>query len=172
MRQYRIGRADTNDIVLADATVSREHAELTELGGGRFRIKDLGSAYGTSVRPAEAWEKVTESELRHDTALRLGEYETTVAEMLRDSDRTVVRAEAVHAPAAPEPPKPTPPRPPAPPRTASPTETGTLPPRPPPPAFQFLRDLPPEKRMLVWLGAGLAGFLLISLITLILALVL
>jgi hypothetical protein len=51
----------------------------------------------------------------------------------------------------------------------------TAPPRPAPPAapaFQFLRNLPSEKRTLVWLGAGFAGFLLIALITLILALVL
>jgi hypothetical protein len=47
-----------------------------------------------------------------------------------------------------------------------------VPPRPAGPAFQFLRDLPPEKRPLVWLGAGLAAFLLIALITLILALAL
>jgi hypothetical protein len=35
-----------------------------------------------------------------------------------------------------------------------------------------LRDLPSEKRILLWLGVGFAGFLLISLITLILVLVL
>ena len=40
------------------------------------------------------------------------------------------------------------------------------------PAFQFLRNLPPESRPLVWLGIGFAAFLLIALITLILALAL
>jgi predicted component of type VI protein secretion system len=94
MRSYRIGRADTNDIVLADSTVSREHAELAELGGGRFRIKDLGSTFGLAIRQGQDWEKVTEAELGHDAALRIGEFETTVAELLRDSDKTVVRAKA------------------------------------------------------------------------------
>jgi len=57
MRRYRIGRADTNDIVLADSTVSREHAELEELGGGRFRIKDLGSTYGIAIWQGQDWRR-------------------------------------------------------------------------------------------------------------------
>src|SRR5581483_7532213 len=107
MRTYRIGRADTNDIVLLEATISREHAELAELGGGRFRIKDLGSTYGVSVWQGQEWAKVTESELRHDTEIRLGEYQTTVADLLRESDKTVVRAKASEPePAAPGAPAP------------------------------------------------------------------
>ena len=177
MSRYRIGRADTNDIVLDDASVSREHAELVELGGGRFQVKDLGSTYGVSIWQGEDWQKVTEAELRHDSQLRIGDHQTTVADLLRDTDRTVVRP---HAPAPPAttappaeaaaPPKPAPPRPAAPPSAGA-----TAPPRPAAPAapaFEFLRNLPPEKRILVWLGAGFAGFLLIALITLILALVL
>jgi predicted component of type VI protein secretion system len=201
MRRYRIGRADTNDIVLADSTVSREHAELSELGGGRFRIKDLGSTYGVAIWQGQDWEKVTETELRHDTQLRIGEYQTTVADLLSETDKTVVRARAGEPPAPapsealdaentvppvtprtpapartapPEPPRPAPPRPAPPkaPRSAEPSQSATTPPQPAGPAFQFLRNLPPEKRTLVWLGVGFAGFLLISLITLILALVL
>jgi uncharacterized membrane protein len=208
MRRYRIGRADTNDIVLADPTVSREHAELVELGGGRFEIKDLGSTFGVSVWQGQDWAKVTQTELRHDAQLRIGEVQTTVADLLRDTDKTVVRARASEAPPAPaertapppaestvasrtapapdadktappSPPRPAPPRPaapqPAPPKPAAPRPA---PPRPAAPSgpvqppFQFLRNLPPEKRTLLWLGIGFAGFLLIALITLILALVL
>jgi hypothetical protein len=176
MRRYRIGRADTNDIVLADATVSREHAEFVELGGGRFQIKDLGSTYGVAIWQGEGWQKVTEIEVRHDSQLRIGDYQTTVADLLRDTDRTAVR------PRASEPPPPVEPSPPpiasdAPSAeaTATPPPTSaarTAPPRPPAPAFQFLRNLPPEKRILVWLGAGFAAFLFIAFVTLILALVL
>jgi len=222
MGVYRIGRGDSNDIVLLEASVSREHAELTELGGGRFQIRDLGSTYGVSIWNGQDWEKLTEAELRHDAQIKIGEYQTTVADLLRDLDRTVVHGksdevsvtapppvppapEPAAAPAAPvttsdpemtevpgraaapqtappAPPKPAPPKPaaprPAPSRPASPSRTAdpatgaTMPPQPPAPAFQFLRDLPPEKRILFWLGAGFAGFLLISLITLILALAL
>jgi predicted component of type VI protein secretion system len=226
MRSYRIGRADTNDIVLADSTVSREHAELAELGGGRFRIRDLGSTFGLAIRQGQDWEKVTEAELGHDAALRIGEFETTVAELLRDSDKTVVRAKASpprtapaetaprapppertatpdkgiaspveasapsgeatsppvrppppapSAPPKPVPPKPAPPRPaprPAPPRAPAQAGDAPTPPQPAPPAFQFLRNLPPERRVLLWLGAGFAAFLFIAFITLILALAL
>lgn len=232
MRRYRIGRADTNDIVLTDSTVSREHAELAELGEGRFAIKDLGSSYGIAIREGDQWAKVTEAELHHDTPLRIGDYETTVSDLVRDTDRTVVRPHAprhsptaeaaapppaaaprpaepdaqpteatsppaarrTHEPAAPSspdltaplaPPRPAPPRP-APPRPAAPrppTPRPAAPSRPPSiaqgapvqpaaPAFQFLRNLPPERRPLVWLGIGFAAFLLIALITLILALAL
>jgi hypothetical protein len=207
MGRYRIGRADTNDIVLADPTVSREHAELVELGGGRFQVKDLGSTYGVSIWQGEGWQTVTEIELRHESQLRIGDYQTTVADLLRDTDRTVVRPRGSEPPpppevpaappaeasgpsddattppvaartAAPKPPpamaKPAPPAPPkpAPPRATPPSTGAPTPPQPAGPAFQFLRDLPPEKRILVWLGAGFAGFLLIAVITLILALAL
>jgi hypothetical protein len=226
MARYRIGRADTNDIVLSESSISREHAELVELGGGRFRLVDLGSSSGTSVWQGQDWETVTEIEVRHDTPFRLGEFQTTAADLLRETDKTVVRARADEAPAAPEssvssqtaparppetalssktaparppapvkveapapstpaPPRPAAPRPAAPrpaaPRPPGPSQSGppsgdaTAPPRPAAPAappFAFLRDLPPEKRTLVWLGAGFGVFLLISLITLILAIAL
>lgn len=194
MRRYRIGRADTNDIVLADSTVSREHAELEELGGGRFRIKDLGSTYGIAIWQGQDWATVTEIEIRHDTQLRVGEFQTTVADLLNETDKTVVRARPGDpprtAPPRPAPPKPprsaepsqsatTPPKPPPPrratpvaPRTAGPSHSPTAPPQPAGPAFQSLRNLPPEKRTLLWLGVGFAGFLLIALVTLILALAL
>lgn len=210
MKRYRIGRADTNDVVLTDPTVSREHAELVELGAGRFQVRDLGSTYGLSIREGAEWRKVTEAELGAEAPLRIGDYETTVADLVRDLDRTVVRPHAAPpadpretappAPARTVPPKPAPPRPapprpaaprPAPPRAApaptepprpaappqaaAPADGTTAPPRPAAPsapAFQFLQNLPPEKRPLVWLGAGFAAFLLIALITLILALAL
>ena len=207
MRRYRIGRADTNDIVLTDSTVSREHAELAELGEGRFAIKDLGSSYGIAIREGDQWVKVTEAELRHDAPLRIGDVETTVSDLVRDTDRTVVRPHAPQhappppgatapsspdrtappspdrtappqpapprsAPPAPAPPRPAAPRPATPPRPAPPAPGAPAPPQPATPAFQFLKDLPPEKRPLVWLGVGFAAFLLIATITLILALVL
>jgi ABC-type multidrug transport system ATPase subunit len=46
VRTLRIGRAEDNDIVLADLSVSRHHAQLRNLGG-RYEIVDLGSHNGT-----------------------------------------------------------------------------------------------------------------------------
>lgn len=43
-----IGRLATNDVVLADANVSRRHAELRKVDG-RWTVRDLGSTNGTIV---------------------------------------------------------------------------------------------------------------------------
>ena len=44
MAVYKIGRGEGNQIILADKSVSRQHAELEELGAGKFRLRDLGSS--------------------------------------------------------------------------------------------------------------------------------
>jgi hypothetical protein len=46
-RVLRIGRADDNDVVLADLRVSRRHAELRRSPGGEYEIADLDSYNGT-----------------------------------------------------------------------------------------------------------------------------
>ena len=43
-----IGRMPGCDVVLADANVSRRHAEIAPAGGG-FVVRDLGSTNGTKV---------------------------------------------------------------------------------------------------------------------------
>src|SRR6266542_1283315 len=48
-RAVRIGRSPDNDIVLSDLGISRRHAELRNVGGGRYEISDLGSHNGTFV---------------------------------------------------------------------------------------------------------------------------
>jgi phosphoserine phosphatase RsbU/P len=48
-----IGRASKNDIQLADATISKEHAEVL-VENGKTRIRDLGSRNGTRVNGADA----------------------------------------------------------------------------------------------------------------------
>ena len=48
-RRMRIGRGPGNDLVVADLSVSREHAELRNTGGGRYEIVDLDSHNGTFV---------------------------------------------------------------------------------------------------------------------------
>jgi pSer/pThr/pTyr-binding forkhead associated (FHA) protein len=107
MRRYRIGRGEGSEIVLSDKTVSRQHAELEELGAGRFRLRDLGSTRGTRMLRGDEWIEVRDAEIVHDTRIRLGDYETTAMELLRDLDKTVVHTR----PAPPRPvdaPKPSP----------------------------------------------------------------
>ena len=49
----RVGRASTNAVCLPDATVSKEHAEITEQSG-RWFVRDLGSRNGTRVNGQDA----------------------------------------------------------------------------------------------------------------------
>ncbi len=51
-RALRIGRAEDNDIVLSDLSVSRHHAELRNTGDGRYAIVDLDSSNGTFLNGA------------------------------------------------------------------------------------------------------------------------
>ena len=60
----RIGRADDNDVVLADLRASRRHAELRRSPGGRYEIADLGSANGTFLNGQRVTEgAVTEADV-------------------------------------------------------------------------------------------------------------
>ena len=56
-RAYSIGRAEGNNIVLADADVSRHHAVLA-WDGARFVLKDLGSRNGCQVNRARVAHRV------------------------------------------------------------------------------------------------------------------
>jgi len=62
-----IGR--TRDIWLKDTSVSREHAELSLIGPGIFRIKDLGSQNGTFIND----QKVQMATFRGKDIVRLGD---------------------------------------------------------------------------------------------------
>lgn len=94
MARYSIGRSRENDIVLSDTTVSRQHAEIEDLGGGRFIVRDVGSSRGTLVQRGGNWEDVTETEITADQPILLGELETNVGALLQEAGI------AVSAPAA------------------------------------------------------------------------
>ncbi|MGL4551256.1 MAG: sigma 54-interacting transcriptional regulator [Gemmataceae bacterium] len=47
-QSYTLGRAATNSIVLKDDLASRDHSEVA-FGGGRWRVRDMGSLNGTRV---------------------------------------------------------------------------------------------------------------------------
>ncbi len=82
MASYRIGRKRDNDIVIRNSTVSRHHAQLTDLGDGTFSLRDLGSTQGTYVHGADGWQKIERDEFDAGTPIRFGDHKTTVAELL------------------------------------------------------------------------------------------
>jgi ABC-type multidrug transport system ATPase subunit/pSer/pThr/pTyr-binding forkhead associated (FHA) protein len=57
-KAIKIGRLPTNDVVVDDLGVSREHAELRPLPGGRYELVDLGSHNGTYVNGQRIDKKV------------------------------------------------------------------------------------------------------------------
>ena len=51
--RVRVGRGRSNEVVLADASVSREHAELVPSNGSGWVVRDLGSTNGVAVNGAK-----------------------------------------------------------------------------------------------------------------------
>jgi pSer/pThr/pTyr-binding forkhead associated (FHA) protein len=64
----RLGRALDNDIVVADASVSRHHAAI-EAVNGSFRLRDLGSQNGSFIGGA----RVTDAPLGDGDLVRIGD---------------------------------------------------------------------------------------------------
>jgi serine phosphatase RsbU (regulator of sigma subunit) len=67
---FSIGRSSDNQLQLADAQVSRRHAELVE-SAGVWRIRDCGSRFGTFVNDA----RVDESAVRLGDRIKVGQTE-------------------------------------------------------------------------------------------------
>jgi hypothetical protein len=82
MPTYRIGRRTDNDIVIDEPSISRRHAELFDVGDGTYRLRDLESRMGTLVRGPDGWNPIDLVEVDAKTPIRLGNYKTTVAELL------------------------------------------------------------------------------------------
>ena len=82
MPTYRIGRRTDNDIVIDEPSISRRHAELFDVGDGTYRLRDLESRMGTLVRGPNGWSPIDLVEVDSRTPIRLGNYKTTVAELL------------------------------------------------------------------------------------------
>lgn len=68
--EVSVGRASENDLVLADAGVSRRHARLTQ-EGGRWFVEDRGSLYGTYVNGVRLQPGVPHG-LRHADRIDIG----------------------------------------------------------------------------------------------------
>jgi predicted component of type VI protein secretion system len=82
-KTYLIGRNPECDIVLADATISRRHAELVEAANGRFYLTDRESAAGTWTHNGSEWVKLRQAFVTADEPLMLGRYSTTVNALLK-----------------------------------------------------------------------------------------
>jgi serine phosphatase RsbU (regulator of sigma subunit) len=64
---FTIGRREGNDLQIADAKISRDHAQIVRISGDHI-VRDLESRYGSFVNG----ERITERKLVHLDRLRLG----------------------------------------------------------------------------------------------------
>ena len=69
-RPIYVGRAESNDLVLRETSVSRRHAMLSPSLEGSWMIRDLGSANGIFLNG----KAVRESSLKDSDVLNIGEY--------------------------------------------------------------------------------------------------
>lgn len=94
----RIGRVDTNDVVIPNETVSSEHA-LIEFRDGSFYLRDLRSANGTFVNGKRFSdpESIREMVLKHRDRIRFDAYEF---EFVADALASVAQTQLVQEGAA------------------------------------------------------------------------
>ena len=81
-RIYFIGRSRSNDIRLADPSISRRHAELVVTEDRRYYLTDCTSTHGTHVKRDSHWEPVRQVFVDENDQLRFGQYRTNVGCLL------------------------------------------------------------------------------------------
>jgi len=92
----KLGRNPTNDFRISDPSVSSFHAEIT-LENDLVRVQDLGSTNGSFINDI----KVTESELKPEHILRLGNVRLALQDVSAAPVAKVPIAEPVPVPAEP-----------------------------------------------------------------------
>jgi predicted component of type VI protein secretion system len=82
-RTFTIGRAPDCDLVLADESVSRRHAELLVIAGGEVFVTDCRSTHGTVVLEHGAERRHEQGVVAPQASLRFGDITMSVAEILQ-----------------------------------------------------------------------------------------
>lgn len=77
-----IGRDASADVTIADNTVSRFHAELIVSSDGMLFYSDRSSSGGSSTFTDGDWRQIRAYEVLPSDRIRLGQYETTVADLM------------------------------------------------------------------------------------------
>lgn len=83
MATLSIGRHTDCDIVLSEPTVSRRHAELSQIGVDLFVFTDQGSTSGSFRKEDGSWKRFTSARLHAADLVRLGAYESSIQDLVR-----------------------------------------------------------------------------------------
>ena len=78
VRTYVVGRDQSCDVWLEDPSVSRRHAEVVRVSGGRLYVTDCATTNGTFVRDGREWRAIRQALVEPTGRIRFGEYEMTV----------------------------------------------------------------------------------------------
>jgi predicted component of type VI protein secretion system len=81
MKSYLIGRSQDCDVVIADPSVGRQHADLITDSDTHFVLIDRNSTNGTFLWEHAAWRRVSSVRVGLDDRVRLGLHETSVASL-------------------------------------------------------------------------------------------
>ena len=81
VRTYIVGRDGECDVRLDDQSVSRRHAEIVRVKGGRFHVADCATTNGTYVLAGREWRTIRQAVVEPTDRLRFGEFEMTVGRL-------------------------------------------------------------------------------------------
>ncbi|HEY7297542.1 MAG TPA: FHA domain-containing protein [Xanthobacteraceae bacterium] len=89
---FLVGRSKECDVVVADPSVSRRHAEFLVNAVNDLMLADCDSTFGTFIRRGDAWQRITTARVEVSDQVRLGRYQTSIralmtalADRLRDT---------------------------------------------------------------------------------------
>lgn len=79
---YRIGRDQSNDVVIDDNSVSRLHAELVLSKSGKMYLSDCKSNNGTFVGRDGQWVPIIQNFIEPAEVILLGRHQTTGSQLM------------------------------------------------------------------------------------------
>lgn len=85
--KYTIGRDRNADIPIADESVSRLHAELSILDGGRLFLTDCRSSNGTRILRGSQTTTISQETLRPTDRVQFGNVILPVSDLLETIER-------------------------------------------------------------------------------------
>ena len=80
-KTFVVGREQGCDIRLEDASVSRCHAEVVPLSGGRLYVTDRATINGTFVRDGDDWRAIRQAILEPTDRIRFGDCRMTAGRL-------------------------------------------------------------------------------------------